>query len=173
MKNDTFAPSVQQGSLQSVSTNEPAKKLTLKQKLKIVREKTIYKYVYLTATGIATLIDLFRVSVFDKRADIPFLVLLILLQCVVLFNLFATLVQSDYNLVTFFYQHESAFPECLFFICNFLCSPLNTNFMIFLIANFFKIVNAMRVSDILSYLSQRWRDKMLKKYEQEQVRMKT
>ncbi len=59
--------------------NEAAKKLTLKQRLKIIREKNLYKYVYLTATGIATLIDLFRVSVFDSRADAPFLAVLILL----------------------------------------------------------------------------------------------
>jgi hypothetical protein len=124
-----------------------------------------YKYIHLTATCIATLIDLFRVSLFDSRADIPFLVVLILLQCILFFNLLATFIQSDCNCVTFFSEHESSVPECLFFICNFLCSPLITNFMIFLIANFVKMVNAMRVSDILGYIQQRWRDQMIKKYE--------
>lgn len=58
---------------------EGTKKLTLKQRIKSIREKMLYKYVYLSATGIATLIDLFRVSVFDSRADTPFLAVLILL----------------------------------------------------------------------------------------------
>ena len=128
------------------------KKLSLKDRLKLIQDKLAYKYVHLSATGIATLIDLFRVSLFDSRADIPFLAVLVLLQCIIFFNIFATFVQSDYNLINFFTDHESSIPECLFFICNFLCSPLNKDFLTFLIANFLKIVNAMRVSDILSYL---------------------
>lgn len=156
-----------------MNATEAVNKLSLKEKVKIIRDKMAYKYLYLTATGIATLIDLFRVSVFDSRADVPFLVILILLQCILFFNILATFIQSDYNLLTFFSEHESTVPECLFFICNFLCSPLITDFMIFLIFNFLKIVNAMRVNDILGYIQQRWRDQMIKKYEQEQVRMKT
>ena len=95
----------------------------------------------------------------------PLLVVLVFLQCILLFNLFASLVQCDYNLTTFLFKSESSFPELLFFICNFLCSPLNEDYLIFLIANFLKIVNAMRVSDILSYLQKRWRAKMIIKYE--------
>jgi hypothetical protein len=135
-----------------MNVTEAVKKLTLKERVKNIRDKMAYKYVHLTATGIATLIDLFRVSVFDSRADIPFLVILILLQCILFFNILATFILSDYNIVTFFSEHESSVPECLFFICNFLCSPLINDFMIFLIFNFLKIVNAMRVSDILSYI---------------------
>jgi ABC-type uncharacterized transport system permease subunit len=135
-----------------MNATEAVNKLTLKERVKLIRDKMAYKYLHLTATGIATLIDLFRVSLFDSRADFPFLAVLILLQCILFFNILATFIQYDCNLLTFFYEHESSVPECLFFICNFLCSPLVNNFMIFLIANFLKIVNAMRVSDILSYI---------------------
>ncbi len=62
-----------------MNATEAVNKLSLKEKVKIIRDKMAYKYLYLTATGIATLIDLFRVSVFDSRADVPFLVILILL----------------------------------------------------------------------------------------------
>lgn len=136
----------------TMNATEAVSKLTLKERIKNIRDKMAYKYVYLAATGIATLIDLFRVSVFDSRADTPFLVILIFLQCILFFNILATFIQSDFNIATFFSEHESSLPECLFFLCNFMCSPLITNFMTFLIFNFLKIVNAMRVNDILGYI---------------------
>lgn len=62
-----------------MNATDAVKKLTLKNRIKLIRDKWAYKYVHLTATGIATLIDLFRVALFDSRADIPFLIVLILL----------------------------------------------------------------------------------------------
>ena len=139
--------------------------MTFKEMLKVITENMAYKYVHLVATGIATLIDLARVSLFDNRADTPFLVVLVLLQAILLFNLFSAFVLCDFDLDEYLFSTKSSFPELLFFLCNFLCSPLNNNFLIFLIANFLKIINAMRVSDILSWLQKRWRDKMIIKYE--------
>jgi hypothetical protein len=43
-----------------------AVKLSFKERLKGVTDSMVYKYVHLSATGVATLIDLFRVSVFDS-----------------------------------------------------------------------------------------------------------
>ena len=44
-----------------------------------ISQTNLYRFILLSVTGIATLIDLFRVGFFDKRADTTFLVFTFLL----------------------------------------------------------------------------------------------
>jgi hypothetical protein len=110
-----------------------------------------YKYVYLIATGLATFLDLIRVSLFDRRADGPFLAFFVILQSILLFNLVASFITVDYSVIAFF-NRDSSVPELIFFVCNIFSSSFFNSFFPYIIANFLKIINAMRVSDILSYI---------------------
>jgi hypothetical protein len=74
------------------------------------------------------------------------------------------------SLYSYFYE-QNGLPEVIFFVCNFFSSSLPKTFLVYLVANFFKIINAMRVSDILGYFQQRWKEKMIKKYEKEREKL--
>jgi membrane protease YdiL (CAAX protease family) len=112
---------------------------------------------------ISTLLDLIRVPLFNRDADIGFLILTIILQSVLIFKIMSVYLFKSESLLGHL-RRETTLPEILFLICNFFSSCLTTNFVVFILANYFKIVNAMRVNDILRYLQQRWRLKMIKKY---------
>ena len=72
------------------------------------------------------------------------------------------------NLLTF-----NGFAEITFFLCNFISSSLNTSdFMLYLVSNYVKIINAVRVSEILSYLQKRWKAKLIVKYMKEREKLK-
>lgn len=77
------------------------------------------------------------------------------------------------SIITYFFT-MNGFAEMAFFICNFLSSGINkSDFMLFLVANYLKIINAVRVSEILSYLQKRWKAKLIRKYKKEREKLKS
>jgi hypothetical protein len=70
-------------------------------------------------------------------------------------------------------MEHNGFAEIIFIVCNIFSSSIIDNILLQLTANFFKIINAMRVSEILQYLQNRWKEKMFKKYEKEREKIKT
>jgi hypothetical protein len=115
-------------------------------------DNNVYKFIQLAITIIATFWDFFRVTVFNKNADNGFLAVTFIVEVCLIVNIFANYMKTKYLSVYMF--QENGFAELTFVLCNlFSCSLLSENsFLIFITANFFKIVNAMRVSDILHYL---------------------
>jgi len=122
------------------------------QKFLNMTDNNVYKFIQLAITIIATFWDFFRVTVFNKNADNGFLAVTFIVEVCLIVNIFANYMKTKYLSVYMF--QENGFAELTFVLCNlFSCSLLSENsFLIFITANFFKIVNAMRVSDILHYL---------------------
>jgi hypothetical protein len=95
--------------------------------------------------------DLFRVGFFDKTADTAFLIITFVLESILLLNIIVNVAfkKSFWQYIT----TANGFAEVVFFVCNFLSSSINqTSFMLFIVANYVKIINAVRVSEILAYL---------------------
>jgi len=116
--------------------------------------------------------DLFRVSFFNKHADSPFLVFTFILDGLLLLNIYANFLNPKSTFRRYLTE-DNGFAEVTFIFCNLFSSSLIDNILLQLTANFFKIINAMRVSDILQYLQNRWKLKMLKKYAREREKIKT
>ncbi|TNV71338.1 hypothetical protein FGO68_gene6972 [Halteria grandinella] len=136
-----------------------------------ISQTNLYRLILLGTTGLATLIDLFRVGFFDKRADVIFLVVTFILQAFLLMNICVNI--SFKTSVWKYIFSPNGLAEICFFVCNFLSSSFNqTSFMLFLVANYIKIINAVRVSEILAYLQKRWKAELVRKYNKEREKLK-
>lgn len=122
-------------------------------------------------TGAATLMDLLRVGFFDKRADRSFLIVTFFLQAFLLLNICVNIAFK--SSVWKYLLSVNGIAEVIFFICNFLSSSFNqTSFILFQVANYIKIINAVRVSEILAYLQRRWKAELVRKYNKEREKLK-
>jgi hypothetical protein len=136
-----------------------------------ISQTTLYRFFLLTATGAATLLDLIRVGFFDNRADIVFLGLTFALEAILLLNIIVNIVGKG-SLWRYIFS-PNGLAEMIFFICNFLSSSFNQDsFMLFQVANYVKIINAVRVSEILAYLQRRWKAELIRKYNKERQKLK-
>ena len=130
-----------------------------------------YRFSHLLFTVIATFLDLLRVSFFNKTADTAFLVITLILEALLFLNIYANYLK--YSSIKLYMMEHNGFAEIIFIVCNLFSSSIIDNILLQLTANFFKIINAMRVSEILQYLQNRWKEKMFKKYEKEREKIKT
>lgn len=131
-----------------------------------------YRFSHLLFTVIATFLDLLRVSFFNKTADTAFLVITLILEALLFLNIYANYLK--YSSIKLYMMEHNGFAEIIFIVCNlFSSSIIDNNILLQLAANFFKIINAMRVSEILQYLQNRWKEKMFKKYEKEREKINT
>jgi hypothetical protein len=62
--------------------------------------------------------------------------------------------------------------EIAFFMDNFLSTYLITNYNFYLAANYLKIMNVTRISDIVIFMQNRWKKKLLLRYMKEREKLK-
>jgi hypothetical protein len=73
-----------------------------------------------------------------------------ILEALLFLNIYANYLK--YSSIKLYMMEHNGFAEFLFIVCNLFSSSIIDNILLQLTANFFKIINAMRVSEILQYL---------------------
>ncbi len=87
MKNDSFSPIF--AKTQNKTNIKEGSDFSIKQYILNLSKTNTYRIIHLGSTALATFIDFLRVSAFNKSADIPFLMITILLEVALIVNIYA------------------------------------------------------------------------------------
>ena len=81
------------------------------------------------------------------------MIVTIILLLALLFNINVNMFATPGQTVATYLKSMNGFAEVSFFVCNILSSAVNEDsFLLFMVSNYVKIINAVRVSEILAYL---------------------
>lgn len=112
--------------------------------------------------------DFVRVGFFNKSADKGFLVITIIFEVMIFshiaFKIYYKGIKSRSKTFNFY-------VELIFFISNFISSPLIESYNVYLTASYLKIININRVSEIVIYFKKRRKMKLIGKFRKVKEKM--
>ena len=121
------------------------------------------------ATCLATLLDLIRVGFFDSTVDWGFFLFMVVLQVILCVQMLGKLFSQGFYSYLF---DKHNFAELIFFVDNFFSTYLIENYTFYLVANYLKIVNVLRIGSIVMYLKKRQKQQLVEKFKKEREKMK-